>query len=357
MGKKLIGSQTEYNQLSKVILGRLDEGNQFPTNDVPMLLMIAAEEGLTNETDELDIKTAAQKVPQITKEMVVQTNKELEQLEAFFLDKGIEVVRPHPVEPEQEVVTRNFKTTQFPVYCPRDVIFNFRNLIIISPNSYQSRVHEADYYADILDQERADGRVVIFAPRPQLADTDLNFNADAEYVLNTSDPIFEAANVLIDGEHKAIYYQISNSGNEAGYEWLKLLIEQIYPDVTVHPLRVYKGTHLDTTIAILNYDVVALNPERIPDVNVLPEPLKKRKHIFPDLVDTRNPNGLSSKWIGMNSLSLSPDVVVVDADQKKYIDQLEQAGFDVFPHKLTYSDVIEGGHHCTSSDLRRSENY
>jgi glycine amidinotransferase len=351
------GSQTEYNQLSKVIIGRIDAGNSFPTNDLGMLASIAADNELFTEDNQLDLAAARQLVPTITDEIIAKTNSELETLVRFFTREGVTVVRPEAVAPQQQIATKNYTTTQFPVYCPRDIIFNFRDLIIISPNLYQSRQQEADYYHDILTQERNAGRIVIEAPRPRLLPKDFDLSRGAESILHTNQPVFEAANALIDGEHNAIYYQISNSGNWAGYEWLQGVIGAIYPEVTVYPLRVYNGSHLDTTIAILDYHTVALNPERIKNLNDLPDPLRKRKHIYPDLLEIRNPGALSSMWIGMNSVSINAKLVVVDGRQTRYIKQLQNHGFDVFPHTLTYSDVIEGGHHCTTSDLRRIENY
>lgn len=350
------GSQTEYNQVTKLVLGRIDEGNLFPTNDLGMLSVIASEEGLFQD-GKLDLERASKLIPEITTEIITTTQKELQELHDFFVSKNIEVVRPECVATAQEIITPHFKTTQFPVYCPRDILLNFRNLIIISPNLYQSRIDEAAYYKNILNIEAKEGRMIVYAPRPYLRLTDFDHNADAPQVLNTDSPVFEAANVLIDGEHDAIYYQISHSGNIAGYHWLKQLIGDIYPEVTVYPLYVYNGTHLDTTISILNYDTVALNPERIKDVSLLPEPLRKRKCIYPEITDVTNPMGLSSKWIGMNSFSISPKEIIVDKDQVSYIEQLESIGFDVFPHKYTYCDVLEGGHHCTTSDLRRNETY
>lgn len=350
------GSQTEYNKITKLVLGRVDEGNKFPVNDLGMLSVIAAEEHLFND-GKLDLKKAAEVVPDITDEIISTTQKELQQLHDYYSSKDIEVVIPEAVPAGQTITTPHFSTSQFPVYCPRDILLNFRDLLIVSPNLYQSRIDEAAYYKEILENEAQNGRLVVYAPRPFLSPDDFIMSSDAHHVTETLTPVFEAANVLIDGEHNAVYYQISHSGNRAGYEWLKQIIESIYPDITVYPLEVYNGTHLDTTISILNYDTVALNPERIPDVSVLPTPLRDRKHIFPDIIDSTKPEGLSSKWIGMNSLSISPNEMVVDADQTKYIAQLEEAGFEVFPHKLTYCDVIEGGHHCTTSDLCRNETY
>lgn len=354
----VMGTQTEYNKLKRMVLGRIDPGNAYPKNDIGMLSVIAADHNLiSNDGKTLDLEEAAKLVPEITSEIIDVTQKELAQLESFYKSQGVEVIRPDQVPPEKHIETAHFETTQFPVFCPRDILLNFRDLLIVSPNLYQSRSYESQYYSDILDNERKRGRTVVMAPRPRLRAKDFNLTPTAEYVWNTEDPIFEAANVLIDGEHNALYYQISHSGNTAGYEWLKQIIADMYPDVTVYPLHVYKGTHLDTTIAILNYDTVSLNPERIPDVSILPDPLKNRKHIFPEIIAVQHENGLSSKWIGMNSFSVNPKLVVVDADQELYIEQLGKAGFEVFPHKLTYSDVLEGGHHCTTSDLEREENY
>lgn len=348
------GSQTEYNKLTKVILGRIDEGNAYPENDLGMLSVIAKENNLLQPTGNLDIEAAKKLVPEISEEIIQTTIKELDQLEKFYLSCGAEVLRPNKVLKSTVISTPHFSTTQFPVFCPRDVIFNFRELVVVSPNLYQSRIFEGQYYNDILLNEN---RLIVHAPRPNLDESDFDLSGDGEYVTKTNDPVFEAANVLIDGEHNAIYYQISHSGNEAGYQWIKKLISKIYPEVTVYPLHVYKGTHIDTTISILNSETVALNPERIPDPSVLPEPLKNRRHIFPKIEDKSNEDGLSSVWIGMNTFSVRPDLVVVDSDQKLYIEQLQEAGFDVFPHKLTYCDVLEGGHHCTTSDLEREESY
>lgn len=352
-----MGSQTEYNKLKRVVLGRIDKGNKYPMNDLGMLSVIAAESKLYTPEGILDIEAAKKLVPEITDQIIEQTQAELQQLEDFYRAEGVEISRPDAVPENKEITTPFFSTTQFPVFCPRDILFNFRDLLIVSPNLYQSRVLESEYYSDILDDETARGRVVVHAPRPRLREEDFNLNADTKSVIDSEDPVFEAANTLIDGEHNAIYYQISHSGNEAGYRWLKGIVEKMYPEVTVYPLHVYNGTHLDTTIAILNRDTVALNPERIPDASVLPEPLKNRTHIFPDIISTTGESDLSSPWIGMNSFSVSPNKIVVDADQVKYIEQLKENGFEVFPHKLTYSALLEGGHHCTTSDIEREESY
>jgi|GEM_PF-6736802 len=350
------GTQTEYNTLRKVVLGRIDSDNTFPTNDIGMLAVIASDLSLYTDTN-IDLQNAVKFIPEISQTIIETTQRELTTLKQILIDNNVEVVHPTAVPSKQTISTPTFDTTQFPVYCPRDILLNFRDLIIVAPNLYQSRIHESAYYQDILMEESKNGRLVVEAPRPYTSLNNFNTSKEAEYITNTDIPIFEAANVLIDGERNALYYQISHSGNWAGFYWLESMIKTIYPEVEVYPLEVYNGTHLDTTISILNYDTVALNPERITNTDLLPPPLQSRNHIFPDIIDATQNNGLSSKWIGMNSLSINPSTIVVDSDQTSYIKQLETNGFTVLPHKLTYCDVLEGGHHCTTSDLRRDENY
>ena len=56
----------------------------------------------------------------------------------------------------------------------------------------------------------------------------------------------------------------------------------------------------------------------------------------------------------MNVFSISPDLVVVDRDQKALIRLLEEKGLDVIPLKLRHSKMMGGGFHCVTLDTRRA---
>jgi len=55
----------------------------------------------------------------------------------------------------------------------------------------------------------------------------------------------------------------------------------------------------------------------------------------------------------MNTFSLGPDTVCVEAHEENYTRQLEKLGFDVIP--VPYDKVVPfgGGLHCTTLDVYR----
>jgi N-dimethylarginine dimethylaminohydrolase len=56
-----------------------------------------------------------------------------------------------------------------------------------------------------------------------------------------------------------------------------------------------------------------------------------------------------AKWY-----SISPNLVVVDQDQKALIKLLEKQGIDVIRLKLRHSKMLGGGFHCVTLDIRRT---
>jgi glycine amidinotransferase len=69
---------------------------------------------------------------------------------------------------------------------------------------------------------------------------------------------------------------------------------------------------------------------------------------------------MSSVWLGMNMLMLSPNLAMVDQNQIHLIKLLEKNGIDVVPVLLRHGRVLGGGPHCITLDVRRKctlENY
>ncbi len=58
-------------------------------------------------------------------------------------------------------------------------------------------------------------------------------------------------------------------------------------------------------------------------------------------------------WISMNTFSIDPKTVCVEAHETAYIEQLEKLGFEVIP--IPYEKVIPfgGALHCTTLDIYR----
>jgi glycine amidinotransferase/scyllo-inosamine-4-phosphate amidinotransferase 1 len=171
--------------------------------------------------------------------------------------------------------------------------------------------------------------------------------------LGEAEPAFEAANVLRCG--RDLFYQVSTSGNELGRIWLEsVLAPQGY---RVHPVRdVYAYTHLDSTISLLRPGLVLLNPERVTEEN-LPEPLRGWDRIWcPPMRVSAAPvaeHPLSSVWLGMNLLMVTPELAIVDAGQHELIKELERHHIDVLPRTLRHGQSLGGGFHCVTLDTVR----
>jgi len=142
----------------------------------------------------------------------------------------------------------------------------------------------------------------------------------------------------------------SQSGNVAAYEWLV----QQFPQIKIHKCDFYAGVHIDSTVVPLREGVVMLNASRVKPENV-PPPLQGWDKIWIEdcVAQDFYQYPYASKWIGMNTLSISPDTVIVDAAQIDMIRILEQRHFTVIPHTLRHSRTLGGGFHCVTLDLWR----
>ncbi len=189
----------------------------------------------------------------------------------------------------------------------------------------------------------------VAAPKPRL--TDKVYVENEKLSLANLEPIFDAANILRAG--RDLFFLISDSGNELGLEWLQTFLGDEY---RVHPCRdLYSGVHIDSTIALLRPGLALVNPARVTDKN-LPELLKKWDIIeAPEMADYSYSDlpTLSSVWLGMNLLMLSPTLAVVDKHQTKLIKQLEKNGIDTIPLQLRHGRTLGGGFHCITLDVRR----
>jgi glycine amidinotransferase/scyllo-inosamine-4-phosphate amidinotransferase 1 len=142
----------------------------------------------------------------------------------------------------------------------------------------------------------------------------------------------------------------SASGNHAAYQWL---CEQ-FPHIRIELCNFYAGVHIDSTVVPLREGMVMLNASRIsPDT--VPQCLEKWEKIWIHDVIAQDfyQYPYASKWIAMNTLSIDPETVIVDADQTGLITMLESRKFTVIPHKLRHSRTLGGGFHCVTLDTWR----
>jgi scyllo-inosamine-4-phosphate amidinotransferase 1 len=213
----------------------------------------------------------------------------------------------------------------FSAYCPRDRVLIAGDTIVDVAMLYPSRKQE-------------------------IVGLEFLVSHESKYLTMPSDQalVCDAANICRLGD--SWLFLESQSGNRSAHQWL---VDQ-FPHVQIHRCDFYAGVHIDSTVVPLREGVVMLNASRVSE-NTVPEPLKTWDKIWVTdcVAQDFYQYPYASKWIGMNTLSLSPDTVIVDAAQIDIIQQLEQRHFTVIPHTLRHSRTLGGGFHCVTLDLWR----
>lgn len=338
-----INSHTEWSDLKEIIVGRCEYAQ------VPRIKEKDIHSVDYANYDSIEDLPGGLYPSKIIEETVEDLDVFSSQLSAL----GIKVYRPNVTDHRLVHSTNEWRSDGYYSYCPRDSMLIIGDILIETPMPLRARYFETFVYRDILKKYLKNGSKWIGAPKPQLLEelydrSDLDKNTLTEF-----EPAFDAANVIKCG--KDIFYLVSNSGNNLGAEWLKIILGQ---DYNVHVLTdVYAHVHLDTTIMPLCPGTVLLNPSRINQKN-LPKYFRNWKKIWAeDPVDTPFEEhwAPASPWLGMNILSINEKLIAVEERQINLIRQLETNGFDVMPVKLRHCRTLSGGPHCITLDTVRND--
>ena len=276
-------------------------------------------------------------------QIIEETNEDLDRFADDLTKMGIRVHRPQPADFSEIYATGDWQVDGYHGYCPRDSIFTIGNQAIETPMVLRHRQNEARLFRHIFDTVRA--------PLPRLLDSMFDRSRRGVPTLQNDEPAFDAATCLKMG--RDVIYLISNTGNQAGADWLQ---DHLGSDYRVHTVRdVYAYIHVDSTILPIRPGLVLLCPDRINDDN-MPDVLRSWDKIYaPEPVEVPcdpawNP---ASKWISMNCLSLSPDLIAVESRQTNLMRLLAKHGIDSYPMQLRHVRTMAGGPHCATLDVVR----
>lgn len=285
----------------------------------------------------------------IDPDVVNEANEDLESLCNTLRELSIEVLRPLDCDFTVINETSHWKSDGYMNYCPRDVLLIIDDIVIECPMSLRSRTAEHRLYSHIKKAHTENNGTWISAPVPDLLESDIDI-VDNKIVLSERQPIFDAANVLrFDND---LLYLVSSSANKKGAEWLSTALGEKYQ---IHVLdNLYASTHIDTTIVPIKPGLVLLNGSRVNENNC-PAFFDSWKKIY---IEDLEEIGFyqypyASKWISMNMLSISPDLVICDKHQAKLIRILERHKIEVIPMELRHARTLGGGFHCVTLDLYR----
>jgi glycine amidinotransferase len=326
-------SKNEWDPLKKVIVGVADDAT------IPILDISLRTINYADVIDETSIPRG--RYPQ---QVIDETNEDLDVFCNFLTKEGVEVVRV------DKSVTPNYYN-----YCPRDSVLVYDNLILATPQPLRARHNEylaMDKYFQ--EAQNLGARYIVKHADKTDALYNLNCLGDRDILaLTNMEPCFDAANILRDNDN--LYYLVSNSGNEAGAEYLQSLVGK---DKKVWPIRdLYSFMHIDSTIALLREGLMLLNPSRVKSKDQLPKPLRNWDAIWaaePENIGHFPGYCNASPWLNVNLLSINPNLVAMLEGQNNLRRQLEKYSIDCAMLPGRHHRTLGGGFHCVALDLERN---
>lgn len=344
-----ISSNNDWDPLKEIVVGRADHA-RVPTVDLSTMSM-----SYTN----YDIEKIKPLEGEYPRWLIDEANEDAEELCTVLSKAGVKVHRPEDINHGKKFRTLNWETTGWYTWCPRDLLLPLNNLIIETPSPCRSRLFETQAYHNIMIEAVKDGVEWISAPKPRLLDSSYQFEDLSKPSLTNLEPIFDAPNCIRLG--RDILFQISNTGNWLGFQWLKNTLEP--RGYRLHAAEhVYSFAHFDSTIIPLRPGLVLLNSTRVTPDNCPALFEKWDKIYFKDVnvnaCTIEGPGSISpcSPYIGMNILSINQDTVIVGKDQTNLIHVLEKYNFTVIPTTMRHAQTLSGGYHCATLDLIREGN-
>ena len=338
----IINSSNGWDSLEEIIVGRADFANVPPVDPSMKNFMYA------NLTD----NEIRKYVGSYKQDLLKESNDDLDILSEVLEDCGVIVHRPEKALHHLEIQTPKWKTTGWYNYCPRDIFLVLGNNIIEVPSVMRSRMFETWSYNKILYEAFEDGARWFSSPKQIIKNESFDFSDLSKPTLMNNEILFDAPNVIrINND---LIFQISNSGNEKGAEWL----QRMFPDYKIHIERdAYSGAHFDSTIIPLREGLVLLNGLRCNQTNYPKFFDDWEKIFFTDIISTNSEDsGISSDSIGLNLLSINENLIIVDENQKPLMKILEQYKIDSIPLSMKHARTLGGGFHCVTLDLRRKCN-
>lgn len=395
-GKLFVDS--EFTKLKKVLIGRAD-GFRLPAPEHEPLL---SERNVAGE-----YKLVGKPYPD---EVIAEANESLEELcqKLKEWDPEIEIVRS-----SMEAEGNHNERAGNRGYSTRDVMIAVHDALYLCPTTHQSRAGEAeDCFSGLMqDIKKAGNKVVdlrtsrwwelvkddkenLRTKDPEAEKGFLNkvkemavkydqegegsdsegvrsatyfqdqLPQENELAITEEVPIFDAANILI-ADSKTLLYLTSISGNYHGLVHLKKVMKDNHGIEVLPVSKVYSGTHIDSTMCILNKEKILYNQERISLEQIYGIMKRcgytdKEKNYIPvykeDMTDVglfAEDQNFASVYIGMNLLAIDDYTLVVEATQDKLIVKLKEHGFKIITVKYPHMRSMGGGVHCTTLPLSR----
>jgi glycine amidinotransferase len=305
----------------------------------------------------------------IKQRYVAELSEDLEGIVQTLESLGVTVHRPADLDvATTQVRTPTWSASVVPPLNLRDNTLIAGDEIIETPPMIRSRYFETHLLKPVFQEYFRQGARWTVMPRPMM--TDASF--DLSYVRSSTaggptepieDPqpspcdvgpemMFDAAQCLRLG--RDIVINISTANHALAVDWLE---RHLAGRFRIHRVHQLSDSHIDSMVLALRPGTLLVRSAQVTDK--LPEPLRSWDVIIPP--EPRSDNFpqydgdliLTTRFIDLNVLSVSPDTVLVNDACPELMRKLDRGGFTTVPVRHRHRRLFGGGFHCFTLDTVR----
>lgn len=302
-----------------------------------------------------------------------ELHADVEDLAATLAALGLTVHRPLALPPDAAPIAGlGWQAAPTPALNIRDNTLVLGDEIIETPPAIRSRYLETRLLAPVFQRYYEAGARWTTMPRPLLTDLsfDLSYARDEATTLGgPTEPIADPQpspydvgfEMMLDGAQvlrlgRDLVVNIAHDNHRLAVDWLERHLGERY---RIHRVHRMADNHIDSMLLALRPGVFLARHDGIRDM--LPTALRSWKFIVapePDpgafpAYDESEDLVLTSPYIDLNVLSISPDTVLVNQDCTGLLKTLDAEGFTTVPVRHRHRRLFGGGFHCFTLDTRR----
>ena len=326
-----IGVHNEWGKLKEVIVGIVPNKMIIPPISYSMGKYVVPEvQAMMRQCQGKDAWV-------IMPEEAAATQKQIDDLAAFYKKHGVKVHRSRPWSAAEETYLADVQPGGAPLYVRDPILVAGKNVIELSIMSPYRR-KEIFAIRDILERkvgEDPEARYVAM-PLAPLREPEVNKPEGPG-------PFLEGGDIFVMGQDVLV----GNSGlasNAAGIAWLRRYLSP--QGFRVHEVQLADcWLHLDCVFAVVRRGLAMADLSAFK--NGLPEVIRNWK-VIP--VDRREAHGL-----GCNTVCLEENVVMIGEEHERIIGELKKEGADIVATPMHTASLWGGGIRCATHPLLREE--
>lgn len=305
----------------------------------------------------------------IKQRYVDELNEDLEGIVKALENLSVQVHRPMDLDPgTAEVRTLAWSAGVVPALNVRDNTLILGDEIIETAPMIRSRYFETRLLAPIFAHYFKQGARWTTMPRPIMTDASFDLSYAHASAGGPTEPISDpqpspydvGVEMMLDGAQclrlgRDLIVNVSTENHASACDWLERHLDGRFRIHRVHRLS---DSHIDSMVLALRPGTLLVRNEKVADF--LPDALRKWDMI---VAPPPGPNSfpvydeddliLTSPYIDLNVLSVSPDTVLVNEACPELMRVLEKHGFTAVPVRHRHRRLFGGGFHCFTLDMVR----